>query len=192
MLEKIRAYIKENRMLERKDKIVIGVSGGADSVCLFFVLLELCKEYELSLQVMHVNHGIRGAEADMDEAFVRSLAEEKGVNFEAFHADIPAMAKEKGLGEEEMGRLYRYEVLEKVRKSSGADRIAVAHNENDCAETVLLNLFRGSGVMRIQETGFGCIFCRWLSRRLTKRQLSIQQGLRHFCERWRLIWKSKL
>ncbi|MFW5668405.1 MAG: tRNA lysidine(34) synthetase TilS [Acetivibrio ethanolgignens] len=146
MLEKIRAYIKENRMLERKDKIVIGVSGGADSVCLFFVLLELCKEYELSLQVMHVNHGIRGAEADMDEAFVRSLAEEKGVNFEAFHADIPAMAKEKGLGEEEMGWLYRYEVLEKVRKSSGADRIAVAHNENDCAETVLLNLFRGSGL----------------------------------------------
>lgn len=146
MLEKIRAYIKENRMLERKDKIVIGVSGGADSVCLFFVLLELCKEYDLTLRVVHINHGIRGAEADMDEVFVRSLAKENGVNFEAFHADIPAMARERGLGEEEMGRLYRYEVLERVRQSIEADRIAVAHNENDCAETVLLNLFRGTGL----------------------------------------------
>lgn len=146
MLKKIRAYIKENRMLERKDKIVIGVSGGADSVCLFFVLLQLCREYELTLHVVHVNHGIRGAEAYGDEAFVRQLAEENKAAFEAFHADIPAMARERGIGEEEMGRQYRYEVLEEVRRRTGADKIAVAHNENDCAETVLFNLFRGTGL----------------------------------------------
>lgn len=147
MLEKIKAYIKENRMLERKDKIVIGVSGGADSVCLFFVLLELCREYELSLFVVHINHGIRGAAADEDEAFVRELSKKHGVGFESFHADIPALAKEKGIGEEEAGRQYRYEVMETVRERLGGGKIAVAHNENDCAETVLLNLFRGSGLM---------------------------------------------
>ncbi len=147
MLEKIRAYIKENGMLKRKDKIVAGISGGADSVCLFFVLLELCREYELELFAVHVNHGIRGAEAFEDEAFVKSLAREHKVAFEGFHADIPAMARERGVGEEEAGRIYRYKVMEEVRERYGADKIAVAHNQNDCAETVLLNLFRGTGLL---------------------------------------------
>lgn len=147
MLGKIRAYIKENGMLRGKDRIVIGVSGGADSVCLFFVLLELRKEYGLDLHIVHVNHGIRGLEANEDEAFVKSLAEEHKVGFESFHADIPALAREKGMGEEEAGRLCRYQALEEARAWLGADKIALAHNQNDCAETLFFNLFRGSGLL---------------------------------------------
>jgi tRNA(Ile)-lysidine synthase len=165
MLKKIQAYIEENNMLKRKDKIVIGVSGGADSVCLFFVLLKLLKEYELTLFLVHINHGIRGAKADEDEAFVRELALEHGVSYRGFRADIPTMAKERGCGLEEAGRLYRYEVLKQVKKEVEADKIAVAHNENDCAETVLLNLFRGArlyglcGILPVREDIIRPLLC---------------------------------
>lgn len=193
MLEKIRAYIKENGMLERKDRIVIGVSGGADSVCLFFTLLELRREYELSLFVVHVNHGIRGAAADADEAFVRELAENQGVYFESFHADIPALAAEKGIGEEEAGRLYRYEAMEAVKERMGANKIAVAHNENDCAETLILNLFRGSGLAGMSGIApvrgeiirpLLCVSRREIEEWLSKRQISYRTDHTNFCDEY--------
>lgn len=147
MLEKVKAYIKENSMLKRKDRIVIGVSGGADSVCLFFVLLSLQGEYELALHAVHINHGIRGQEADRDESFVRELCRGQSIQYTCFRADIPAMAKEQRLSEEETGRVFRYERLEQVRRDWKGSKIAVAHNENDCAETVLFHLFRGTGLV---------------------------------------------
>lgn len=146
MLEKVIAYIEQKQLIEKKDKIVIGVSGGADSVCLFFVLLELQKRYELELFVVHLHHGIRGEEADSDEAFVRELTKKYKVSYFPVWRDIPGIAKEQGMTEEEAGRNARYEVFYQVLKQVGADKIAVAHNQNDCAETVLFQLFRGSGL----------------------------------------------
>lgn len=146
MLEKVISYTEQHQLIQRKDKIVVGVSGGADSVCLFFVLLELQKKYELELFAVHVHHGIRGEEADRDEAFVRKLVEEKKIGYFPVWKDIPKLAKEMGMTEEEAGRIARYEAFESVLEETGANKIAVAHNQNDCAETVLFQLFRGSGL----------------------------------------------
>ena len=146
MLDKIITYIEENELIQKKDRIVLGVSGGADSVCLFSVLLELQKKYELELFVVHVHHGLRGEEADRDEVFVRTLVEQKGISYYPFWRNISEEAKEKGMTEEEAGREARYAAFYQVLRGVSANKIAVAHNQNDCAETVLFQLFRGSGL----------------------------------------------
>ncbi|MBR6627033.1 MAG: tRNA lysidine(34) synthetase TilS [Lachnospiraceae bacterium] len=132
-------------MLEPYDKVVLGVSGGADSVCLLFVLLEYAREIPLELSVVHVNHGIR-QEAEQDAAFVRELCDKHGPAYFQENADVAALAKEWHMSEEEAGRIVRYRAFERVAKETGATKIAVAHNSNDNAETLLFHLFRGSGI----------------------------------------------
>lgn len=143
---KARKFIAENRLIDYGDKIVAGVSGGADSVFLFMVLAELAKEYALSLCAVHVNHGIRGEEALHDEEFTKDFVQGLGYGCKVFYKDIPALAKELRITEEEAGRSYRYECFESVRDSLGYNKIAVAHHKDDQAETVLFQLFRGSGI----------------------------------------------
>lgn len=143
---KIKKFIEENNLLSYNDKIVVGVSGGADSVFLFLVLAELASEYALSLCAVHVNHGIRGKEALRDEEFTVSFVEKAGYSCYVFHKDIPALARSLKLTEEEAGRKYRYECFENVRKELGYNKIAVAHHKNDQAETVLFQMIRGSGI----------------------------------------------
>jgi len=146
MLDKVIAYIEENELIQKGDRIVLGVSGGADSVCLFSVLLELQSRYELELFVVHVHHGIRGEEADLDEQFVKALVTKKQIAYYPVWRDIPKEAKEKGMTEEEAGRCARYEAFYTIMNKVNGNKIAVAHNQNDCAETVLFQLFRGSGL----------------------------------------------
>ena len=131
--------------------MVLGVSGGADSVCLLFVLLSLQKELHLGLHVVHVNHGIR-AEAVEDAAYVESLCQAHKLPFYLYERDIPAIARERGCSQEEAGRQVRYEAFEEVLQMQGCTKIAVAHNSNDRAETMLFHLFRGTGL-----TGLGSI-----------------------------------
>lgn len=149
MLNKVIAYIEQNQLIEKKDKIVLGVSGGADSICLFLILKQLIERYELELLVVHVNHGIRGEEANADEKFVKQLSEQYSILCISQQKNIPAIVKEKGISEEEAGRIVRYEVFEQIRNQYGYNKIAVAHNKNDCAETILFHLFRGSGLKGI-------------------------------------------
>ena len=111
-------------------------------MCLLFLLSELQEKLEFTLRVIHVNHGIRGEEADEDEKYVVGICKEMGIPCEVVKSDIPKLAREKHLTEEEAGRIVRYEAFEK----SGADRIAVAHHADDVAETMLFQLFRGSGL----------------------------------------------
>ena len=143
---KIKKFIEENRLLEYGDKIVAGVSGGADSVFLFTVLAKLAGEYGLGLCAVHVNHGIRGEEALRDEQYTVSLVEGLGYKCKVFRKDIKAMAAHLKLTEEEAGRRYRYECFENVRKELGYNKTAVAHHKDDQAETVLFQLIRGSGI----------------------------------------------
>lgn len=143
---KIKKFIKQNNMLSYNDKIVVGVSGGADSVFLFRVLTELASEYGLDICAVHINHGIRGEEALRDENFTVSLVEKSGYSCLVFHEDIPALARRLKLTEEEAGRRYRYECFESVRKELGYNKIAVAHHKDDQAETVLFQMVRGSGI----------------------------------------------
>ena len=131
-------------MLEDGDTVIVGLSGGADSTALLRVLCELKTEYNLNLIAAHVNHGIRGAEADRDEAFCKELCKKLGVQIYAFHIDIPELAKERGVSLEVAGRDARYEFFTGLAGENG--KIATAHNAQDTAETLLLNLCRGTGL----------------------------------------------
>lgn len=144
--KKIEQYAAQNAMLEKGDGVVAGVSGGADSMCLLHILHALGKAYGLHLVAVHVHHGIRGADADADEAFVRGECARLGVLFEAVHADIPALAAKWGCPQEEAGRRVRYEAFRKACTTYACKKIAVAHNENDNAETFLFQALRGSAL----------------------------------------------
>lgn len=146
MLHKIKAFIEQNHMLAYQDRVVIGLSGGADSVCLFFVLLMLKEEYDLFLAAVHVNHGIRGREAQEDQAYAQRLCRENGIPCEVVKVSVPDMVKWGKLSPEEAGRNARYGAFEKTCEIYSCNKIAVAHNRNDQSETVLIHLFRGSGL----------------------------------------------
>ncbi len=160
ILEQVRNYIKKHDMLKPGDRVVAAVSGGADSVCLLSVLEQIARELPVSLCVVHVHHGLRGPEADRDEAFVRELCETMKLPFVSARRDVASYAEEHKLSLEEAGRVLRYGVLEEaarewdaevVNESSAADqisraKIAVAHHREDSVETVIHNLLRGSGL----------------------------------------------
>ena len=133
-------------MIESGDRIVAGISGGADSVCLFFALLELQKEMDFAFYAVHINHGYRGEAADRDEQFVRDLCEKYGVPLQVFSVDLESTAKKRKQSLEEAGREIRRELFEKEMQSRNACKIALAHHENDNAETFLWNLCRGCGL----------------------------------------------
>ena len=132
-------------MLSAHDRVIVGVSGGADSVCLLFVLLEWAKETPLELAVVHVNHGIR-KEASGDAAYVEALCGERGIPFYLTEVDVRRLATVEKCSEEEAGRKVRYEAFSKAAVAFDAQKIAVAHNSNDRSETMLFHLFRGSGL----------------------------------------------
>lgn len=125
--------------------IVAGVSGGADSVCLLFVLQEYAKRVPCRLAVVHVDHGLR-PDAGEDAAFVEQLCGRENIPFFLKKADVKTYAARKKCSEEEAGRILRYQAFREIAVSFGADRIAVAHNGNDLTETMLFHLFRGSGL----------------------------------------------
>ncbi len=111
-----------------------------------FVLLELRKEYDLSVRAVHVNHGIRGEAAAADQAYVEEMCREVKVPLDVVHVDVCRMAREEGMTEEEAGRIARRRAFEEAAARWSAGRIALAHHQNDNAETVLLNLARGTGL----------------------------------------------
>ncbi|MCD8036180.1 MAG: tRNA lysidine(34) synthetase TilS, partial [Clostridiales bacterium] len=138
--------IKKYNMLQRGDSIVAGLSGGADSCALVHVLAGIREKFGIDVAAVHINHGIRGSEADADEKFAKAFCEGLGVKFIVYHCDVPAEAVRRGLGEEETGRLIRYEKFRETAEMLGANKIAVAHNLNDRTETFLMNLCRGAGM----------------------------------------------
>ena len=146
MQKKVEAYIRQYQMLEQGSRVIAAVSGGADSVCLLHILVTLKEKFGLEIQTVHVHHGLRGAEADRDAEFVRELSEQWKVPCLVVYRDAAAYARERGMGEEEAGRELRYEAFYEAAKALHGARIAVAHHQEDQAETILHNLFRGSGL----------------------------------------------
>lgn len=145
---KVLDYIEKNKMFEGVSCCVCGVSGGADSVSLLTVLAKHRMELGIDIQVVHINHMIRGEAADSDERYVEELCRKYGVGCDARSVDVQAFAADKGLTVEEAGRRVRYEAFEERRRSWGSGKcvIAVAHNRNDVAETVMFNMARGTGM----------------------------------------------
>ena len=146
--ERVYQFIKEQNLLERGDICIVGVSGGADSICLLTVLAELQEKMGLKLYAVHVNHMIRGTEADADETYVAAYCKKLGIPCDSYHIDVPQLAKKQKLTEEEAGRNARYDAFARTADKYGIIdyKVAVAHNRNDVAETVLLNMVRGTGV----------------------------------------------
>ncbi len=142
---KVLAYCRKHTMFQAGDKVVLGVSGGADSICLLFVLLELRAVLGISLQVVHVNHGVREDAAE-DAAYVEELCCKYGIPFMLEEIQLHDLAKALGATGEEAGRIARYRAFEKACGVYGCNKVAVAHNSNDRAETVLFHLFRGTGL----------------------------------------------
>ena len=133
-------------MVQPGDKVILGVSGGADSVCLLFLLLEYRKRIPFELAVVHVNHGLRGEPAEEDARYVERICEEQEIPFFLESADVRGLAAAEKCSQEDAGRRLRYRIFRRTAESLGGGKIAVAHNSNDRAETMLLHLFRGSGL----------------------------------------------
>ncbi|HEY6270128.1 MAG TPA: tRNA lysidine(34) synthetase TilS [Candidatus Acidoferrum sp.] len=137
---------KKQETLRPGDRVGAAVSGGADSVALLLLLLELRKKLGIVLSVVHFNHNLRGNASDADEQFVAQLAAKHGLAFHVERANVSARAKREKANLEDTARRARYEFFEKLRDEDGVDRIAVAHTSDDQAETVLAHILRGAGI----------------------------------------------
>lgn len=137
--------VKKKNLICSGDKVVLGVSGGPDSLCMLFVLAELREEVPFELFVAHINHQLRDV-ADVEEEYVKDISEKLNFRFFSEKVDVLNVCKVEKMSCEEAARKIRYDFFEKVLIETGANKIAVAHNANDRAETVLLNLIRGSGL----------------------------------------------
>jgi len=142
--EKVLKAINEYKMLENTNDIIVGFSGGADSVCLLHILNSLKDALGYSLKAVHINHGIRGEEADSDEHFAKEFCSEFGIPFEVFTFNCIKEAEENKETLEECGRRLRYESFNKACGKNS--KIATAHNANDNAETIIFNIVRGTSV----------------------------------------------
>lgn len=147
-LERVRQTIEQYRMIDRKESVVVGVSGGADSMALLHILLTLQRQEGYPAQVLaaHVQHNLRGEESREDEAYVRKICREWDVELFVHQVDVAALAGKQKTGLEETGRQVRYAFFKEVAHTHDPCRIATAHNRKDNMETVLLHLTRGSGL----------------------------------------------
>ena len=143
---RVSEYMKVHRMAEEGEGILAAVSGGADSVCLLWILKELSGLHRFRLAAFHLNHGLRGDEADRDEAHVQELCEKLNVPVLVVREDVVGYAKEHGMSVEEAGRTLRYHHFSQAAEQFSCSKIATAHHQDDDVETVLMNLFRGSGL----------------------------------------------
>jgi tRNA(Ile)-lysidine synthase len=146
MLKRVRKTVNDCLLLEPGDHVLVAVSGGADSVALLRALMRLSHEYKLKLTTAHLNHGLRGIEADEDERFVSTLCAGIGMECLCKTIDVGALKIGKGQSTEEVGREERYRFLDEAAKHCGATKIATGHHREDQAETLLMNLLRGSGL----------------------------------------------
>ena len=152
--QKVLRFIDEKNLLEKDDRILVALSGGPDSVFLLHFLNKYSKKFKISLSALHINHGLRGKAALADEHFCKKLTKKSGIRFYSVKRDVKALAQKLKISTEEAGRLIRYEEFEKFSAKEGFSKIATAHNADDNAETVLLNLIKGTGLNGISGIPF--------------------------------------
>ena len=141
--------IKENNLINKGDVIVVGVSGGPDSITLLTCLNKYKDYLDIKLICAHINHLIR-KDSTEDEQFVENVCEKMGIKCYVKRAEVEKIAKEQKKGTEEVGRKIRYDFFDEVAEKENANKIAIAHNMNDNAETMLLNIVRGSGLTGLE------------------------------------------
>ena len=144
-MNKVKELIKEKNLIQNGDHIIIGVSGGADSVYLLLILNELRESMNLTITAVHINHMIRREAVD-DQKFVQDLCGQLSIPCKIFEIDVKQIAKREKMSLEEAGRKARYDAFAKTMKKYNADKIAIAHHQNDQAETFLYRVVRGTGI----------------------------------------------
>jgi len=147
--QKIIKFIDEKNLIAKNDKILVALSGGPDSVLLLHFLNKYSRRFQIKIGAAHINHKIRGKEADLDEKFCRDLTGKLNIDFYSARKNVNHFALKNKLSLEEAGRTIRYRILESIRKKYKYNKIATAHNCSDNAETVLLNLIKGTGIKGI-------------------------------------------
>ena len=150
VFEKVLSTINKHNLISDGDKIVIGLSGGPDSVCLLHILNRLKEKLDIELYVAHLNHQIRGIEAQKDALYVSTICEEMGITYFLKSIDVPKYCKDNGLSIEEGARKLRYEMFNEIKQKTKSNKIAIGHNLNDQAETVLMRIMRGTGLQGLR------------------------------------------
>lgn len=145
-IKKVLKFIQTNNLIPKGSSILVGLSGGADSVCLTHILYTISEALNIKLYAAHLNHGIRGSEAERDEQFAYKFADSLGIECFVKHADIKSQAKKRNISEELCGREARYKFFAELQRKFRIDLVATAHNKNDNAETILMNFMRGSSM----------------------------------------------
>ncbi len=145
--EEILITIKNNNLIQDGEKVLLGVSGGPDSIAMLSALYEIQKEriIDFNIYVAHINHGIR-ENAKVDEKFVKEFCKERNIECFVLNTNIKEIAKENKRGLEETGREIRYKFFEEIGNEISANKIAIAHNKKDNAETIIMNILRGTGI----------------------------------------------
>ncbi|WP_026394672.1 tRNA lysidine(34) synthetase TilS [Acetobacterium malicum] len=146
MEKKVIEYIEEQRILEAGDHVLIGVSGGADSLALLYFLDKFAERFQIAIGVAHLHHGLRGQAADADEEFVKNFCQQRSIPFFSRQRNIQEISRAKKISIEEAGRKERYDFFRIIATDQGYNRIAMGHHINDQAETMLMRLIRGTGV----------------------------------------------
>ena len=149
MINAVLKTIQKYNLIKAKDKIVLGVSGGPDSLFMLDILNKLKKDLDIDLVVAHINHKIRD-EADEEEEFVKTFCKKIGIEFYSKRIEVEKYANNNKIGLEEAGRKVRYEFFDEICNNTGANKIAVAHNKNDKVETMIMHILRGSGISGLQ------------------------------------------
>ena len=150
IVDRVRSTINKYNLLQKGDKIVLGLSGGPDSVCLLHILKQLEEEYDISIYAAHLNHQIRGIEAQKDVMYISQLCDSLGVKFFVKSINVPEYCKKNGLSIEEGARKLRYEMFYEIKQKTKSNKIAIGHNLNDQAETILMRMMRGTGLQGLK------------------------------------------
>lgn len=150
IINSVRQTIKRENLIEKNDKILIALSGGPDSICLLDIMIKLKDEYNLTLYAAHLNHRIRGIDAQEDSLFCQKICKKNNVTFFVKNIDIPELAVQQSRGVEEVARDVRYDMFFDIKNKLGINKIAVAHNLDDQAETMFMKMFRGSGIQGLR------------------------------------------
>lgn len=154
LYEDVQKTVNKYNLISKEDSIVVGVSGGPDSVCLLHLLYRISKNISIKIYAVHLNHQIRGLDAYLDSLYVSKLCDDLDIPCFVKSIDVPKYCKDNKLGLEVGARKLRYEIFNEVRNSVSANKIAIGHNKNDQAETILMRIMRGTGLRGLKGIGY--------------------------------------
>jgi tRNA(Ile)-lysidine synthase len=187
MLEKITAIVNKYNMINMADTVIVGVSGGADSIALLHILRRMAVEFSFNLAAAHLNHMLRGDDAEKDEEHVKIICRDWGVPCYTKKTDVRTLADKLRISEEEAGRKARYEFFRELMKDIKADKLALAHHKDDRVETILHNIIRGTGTQGLK--GINYVRDGFVIRPLL--DISKEEIL-HYCGEQKIVYREDL